>query len=321
MDGLRQGDRTALSRAITLVESTRPAHQEKAHAVLDACLDATGNSERIAITGVPGVGKSTFIETLGLRLIEDGRRLAVLTVDPSSERSKGSILGDKTRMDRLAASENAYIRPSPTSGVLGGVGPATREAMLLCEAAGFDTIFVETVGVGQAETTVHSMVDVFLLLALPDAGDALQGIKRGIMERAHVIAVNKADTANPEQTIAEYEEALSLLSTDANDWSPDVLACSAQTGEGVEAVWEAVQAYLRHLRATGAFEQHRREQAQYWMRQSIEQQLRADFFGDERVQRRLQELEEKVTQGAISPFTAAEELLALYRSDRTDNAS
>jgi LAO/AO transport system kinase len=316
VEGIRNGDRAVLSQAITLVESTRAEHRERAHAVINACLPDTGDSVRVAITGVPGVGKSTFIETLGTRLVDQGRRLAVLAIDPSSERSKGSILGDKTRMGALAGRDDVFIRPSPTGGSLGGVARKTRETILLCEAAGFDTILVETVGVGQSETTVHSMVDVFLLLALARAGDELQGIKRGIVEMADAIAINKADGDNQQaaaEARREYERALQLFPPTESGWQPPVLTCSALTGAGVDDVWEAVTAYQDHTQASGFFAAQRRRQARYWMHQTIEQRLREDFFGSESVQAVLSELEEAVEAGEMSSFAAAETLLRRYQ--------
>ena len=315
--GILDGDRVALSQAITLLESTRPDHRETARTVVDQCLPHSGDSIRVAVTGVPGVGKSTFIETLGQQLVDEGRRLAVLTVDPSSERSKGSILGDKTRMGTLTSEENAFIRPSPTAGTLGGVAPRTREAILLCEAAGYDSVFVETVGVGQSEITVRSMVDFFLLLALAGAGDELQGIKRGIVEVADAIAINKADGENrePAETArADYEKALRLLSDTESGWEPPVLTCSAQTGTGIDEVWGAVERYRAYTQETGFFEEQRRRQAKRWMEQAIEQRLRDDFFADPEVQAALDDIEEEVQQGHLSSLAAAERLLSIYRT-------
>ena len=315
--GIREGDRVVLSQAVTLIESTKPEHQDKARNVLHRCMPNAGDSIRVGVTGVPGVGKSTFIEALGTQLLEDGHRLAVLAVDPSSERTKGSILGDKTRMGRLATKENVFIRPSPTGGSLGGVARTTRETILLVEAAGYDTILVETVGVGQSETTVHSMVDVFLLLALAGAGDELQGIKRGIIEMADVLAINKADGANrdaAENARREYENALRLFPPSEPDRQPPVLTCSAETGRGIDAVWSAIEAYLSDARAQGRFTRKRQRQARYWMHQTIEQRLRDDFFSDERVQSALPDVERRVVDGSISSFAAADHLLDLYRN-------
>ena len=314
--GIRDGDRIVLSRAITLVESTRPDDHERAQSIVNQCLPHAGDSIRVAVTGVPGVGKSTFIETLGTELVDAGRRLAVLTVDPSSERTKGSILGDKTRMGELASRDDVFIRPSPTGGSLGGVARSTRETILLCEAAGYDTILVETVGVGQSEVTVHSMVDFFLLLALAGAGDELQGIKRGIVEMADAIAINKADGDNrqaAERARQEYEQALHLFPEPESGWSPPVMTCSGLTGDGVQEVWETVEDYRAHAESTGFFEQKRRRQARHWMIQTIEQRLRDDFFSDPHVQAARETIESQVLDGTLSSFAAAEELLSIYR--------
>lgn len=316
VSGIRNRDRGMLSQAITLLESTRSDHRETARSIVEQCLPHSGDSIRVAVTGVPGVGKSTFIETLGQRLVADGHRLAVLTVDPTSKRSKGSILGDKTRMGALASEESAFIRPSPTAGTLGGVAPKTREAILLCEAAGYEIVFVETVGVGQSEITVHSMVDFFLLLALAGAGDELQGIKRGIVEVADAIAINKADGENrePAETArAEYENALRLLADTESGWDPLVLTCSAQTGAGIDEVWRAVERYRAYTQETGFFQKQRRRQARHWMYQAIEQRLRDDFFSDPDVDAAREEIEEAVLEGQLSSITAAEKLLAVYR--------
>ena len=322
-EGVRAGDRAALSRAITLVESTRPEHRRAAQALLEACdSDASapnGSSVRIAVTGVPGAGKSTFLETLGTRLLgEDaGRRLAVLTIDPSSTRSGGSILGDKTRMAQLASHERAFVRPSPTAGTLGGVARRTRESIQLCEAAGYDTVFVETVGVGQAEVEAHALTDVFVLLALPGAGDHLQAVKRGVGERADLVAVNKADgeRADAADTArAEYERALSLFPLPETGERPRVLTCSARTGDGVPEVWQAVQDFLDKSRAQGLFEEKRRRQTRRWLRRAAEERLQDAFFGDEHVQHALSELEEEVERGSVSIPAAAEQLLEAWRS-------
>jgi LAO/AO transport system kinase len=318
--GIQDGNRVVLSRAITLLESTKPEHRERARAVLDRCLPETGDSLRVGITGVPGVGKSTFIEALGTRLADDGHRIAVLAIDPSSERSKGSILGDKTRMGALAAHENVYIRPSPTSGSLGGVARTTRETILLCEAAGFNTIFVETVGVGQSEITVHSMVDMFLLLALAGAGDELQGIKRGIMEMADALVINKADGSNrqaAQRAQRNYQNALHLFPPTDSGWSPPVLTCSAQTGHGIDAVWDTVSDYRDHVQASGHFEARRHDQARYWMQQTIEQRLVRDFFEDPAVNDRLPDVRKRVLEGTLSAFAAADRLLDAYRQAPT----
>ena len=313
---IKRGDRVALSQAITLLESTRPDHKEQARAILDRCLQDAGNSIRVGITGVPGVGKSTFIEALGTRLVECGHRLAILAIDPTSSRTKGSILGDKTRMSRLASSDDVFIRPSPTGGSLGGVARTTRETILLCEAAGFDTVFVETVGVGQSETAVHSMVDFFLLLALARAGDELQGIKRGIMEMADAIAINKADGDNKKaarQARQTYENALHLFPPDASGWTPPVRTCSAQTGDGIDEVWRDVEDYVQQAKEGGFFAEKRQRQAKHWMYETIEQQLRDDFFNNPNVEAAQQEVEQQVLAGTLSSFAAAQRLLDIYR--------
>lgn len=316
VEGIREGDRVILSQAITLLESTRPDHRDKARRVVDQCLPHRGDSIRVAVTGVPGVGKSTFIEALGPHLLEREHRIAILTVDPTSERSKGSILGDKTRMGELASHDDVYIRPSPTAGSLGGVARKTREAIFLCEAADFDIILVETVGVGQSEVKVHSMVDVFLLLVLAGAGDELQGIKRGIVEMADVIAINKADGENraaAEEARSEYEAALRLLGERESGWTPPVLTCSAETGDGIERVWSTVQSYVDHIQEQGYFQRQRRRQARHWMYQTIEDALHSDFFGTPEVEAARKDLEEQVSLGELSSVAAAQKLLGLYR--------
>lgn len=299
----------ALSRAITLVESTLPADQQLAQQVLAQVLPATGRALRVGITGVPGVGKSTFIEALGLFLVEKmGKRLAVLAVDPSSPRSGGSILGDKTRMPQLAAHERAFIRPSPASGSLGGVARATREALLLCEAAGHDVIFVETVGVGQSETTVHGLVDFFLLLLLAGAGDELQGLKRGIMEMADALLITKADGANaPAAARArqDYQNALHLFPPAASGWAVPVRTCSALSGAGLPEVWELLQAYAAQAQKSGFFGQRRRQQQLQWLHQSIRQALESRFYESAAVRAQLPALEAQVAAGEITPAAAA----------------
>jgi LAO/AO transport system kinase len=316
VDGIQDGDRVVLSQAITLLESTREDHRARAQAVLDACLPAAGESLRVAVTGVPGVGKSTFIEALGRRLLDEGHRLAVLAVDPSSETSKGSILGDKTRMGALASDERVFVRPSPTSGHLGGVARRTRETIFLCEAAGFDTVFVETVGVGQSEVSVRTMVDVFLLLALPGAGDQLQGIKRGIVEMADVLAVNKADGDTreaAEHARAEYQRALRLLGPSSSGWEVPVHTCSAETGDGLAAVWQSVRDYETHAKEHGFFDERRRRQARHWMHQAIDEALRADFDRTPAVRAAREDLEAQVLDGELSSVAAANQLLDVYR--------
>ena len=318
VEGVIRGDRVLLSRAITLVESRSARHRTLAQAIIEGCLPHSGRSIRLGITGSPGVGKSTFIERLGLYLVEQGRRPAVLAIDPSSPVSRGSILGDKTRMEQLAQRPQAYIRPSPAGESLGGVARKTRETIILCEAAGFDTILVETVGVGQSETAVHSMVDCFLLLLLPGGGDELQGIKRGIVEMADLVAINKADgerLALARRTRQEYRNALHLFPTKESGWTPKVVTCSAIDGTGIARLWELVRAFETHARHHKYFEPHRREQARYWLRQSIEDQLRQGFYQHPAVARRLPAIEQAVTEGRMSSFRAAEELMKLYREE------
>ncbi len=318
VEGVRAGDRVVLGQAITLLESTRPEHQAIAQEIIDRCLPHTGQSMRVGITGVPGVGKSTFIEALGTHLTARGRRLAVLTIDPSSVSTKGSILGDKTRMPLLAADPNAFIRPSPTAGSLGGVARATRETIYLCEAAGFDTVFVETVGVGQSEVAVHAMVDFFLLLVLAGAGDELQGIKRGIVEMADALVVTKADGANVEkanEARREYRNALTLFPPKESTWRPKVLMCSAFTGEGIADIWKTIDAYRDHTTANRFFEKNRRHQARGWMIHTIEHHLRAHFYAHPDVKKAMARIEKEVADGKISSFAAAQQLLAIYRGE------
>jgi len=313
--GILKGDITILSRAVTLVESSRADHQLMAQEIIKQCLPKAGNSIRLGITGVPGAGKSTFIEALGMHIINRGGKLAVLAIDPSSEKSKGSILGDKTRMEQLSGQENAYIRPSPSAGSLGGVARKTRETIILCEAAGFDTIFIETVGVGQSETAVHSMVDFFLLLMLAGAGDELQGIKRGIMEMADLIAINKADGNNLEKAeIAkvQYKNAIHLFPSKESEWAPEVLTCSAFNKIGIEAIWEQVEKYKKLTLDSGYFHQLRNSQATYWMHETIEEQLRRNFYDHPEIKEKLKVLENYVRNDAMSSFVAAGELLEMY---------
>jgi len=314
--GILEGNRTILSRAITLVESTLPEHQKLARQVVEACLPHSGKSIRIGITGVPGVGKSTFIETFGKLITSKGHKIAVLAIDPSSERTKGSILGDKTRMEELASDPNAYIRPSPSSGTLGGVSRHTRESIYLCEAAGFDVIFVETVGVGQSETAVHSMVDMFLLLMLAGAGDELQGIKRGIMEMADIIAINKADGNNvkkAESAAMEYRQAVQLFPPSLSGWSPRVMTCSAQTKSGIQNLWENTDEYFSLIKQNGFFEERRKNQATYWMYESINDRLKENFYNHPGIKTKLGEIEKEVISGKISSVAAANILMELFQ--------
>lgn len=315
VQGIKNGDRTILSQAITLIESTKSDHRELAQDIIEACLPDTGNSIRIGITGVPGVGKSTFIESLGNYIIEQGKKLAVLAIDPSSTRSKGSILGDKTRMETLATSDNAFIRPSPTAGSLGGVARKTRETIYLCEAAGYDTIFIETVGVGQSETAVHSMVDFFLLLMLAGAGDELQGIKRGIMEMADAIAINKIDEASDKavkKAVREYKSALHLYPETKSGWKPNVMTCSGLTSEGIPEIWNLIQNYITKTKENGYFADKRNRQAKHWMYETISNRLGEHFYDNEAVKNQQKKIEQKVLNGEMSSFRAAQQLLELY---------
>jgi LAO/AO transport system kinase len=314
-DGILSGNRTALSMAITMIESSLPGHQEIAQEIISKCLPHAGNSLRIGITGVPGAGKSTFIETFGNHIISQGRTLAVLAIDRSSERSGGSILGDKTRMETLAGNKNAFIRPSPSGGTLGGVARKTRESIILCEAAGFDTILVETVGVGQSETTVHSMVDFFLVLMIPGAGDELQGMKRGIMEMADAIVINKADGDNLDRASsakAAYANALHLFPLPPSGWSPRVLTCSSIENQGIGEVWKMVMEYRDHVHANNYFEARRAVQNKERMYQTLNEGLKRRFFNNPEVMERLQELEKMMDNDEISSFRAATDLLEKY---------
>jgi len=318
--GILAGDRVLLSQAVTLVESSLPEHQETAQAIIEQCLPHSGNSIRVGITGVPGAGKSTSIDAFGMHLLEQGHKLAVLAIDPSSERSKGSILGDKTRMEKLSMAENAFIRPSPSAGSLGGVARKTREIIVLCEAAGFDYIFVETVGVGQSETAVHSMVDFFLLIQLAGTGDELQGIKRGIMEMADGIIINKADGDNIDKANMarrQLRNALHLYPLPESGWSPEVLTYSGYYKIGIAEVWEMIHRSIAFVKENGYFDRKRNEQAKYWMFESINEQLRNGFYRDPEIAQLLSRLEDEVLQDRKSSFTAAREALdAYYRIHR-----
>jgi LAO/AO transport system kinase len=311
VDGVLAGQRRALAKAITLIESTRSDHQQRAQQVLNALLPKTGNAIRIGISGVPGAGKSTFIEALGVWLIERGKKLAVLAVDPSSSVSGGSILGDKTRMEILSQREEAFIRPSPSAGSLGGVAEKTREAMLLCEASGYDVVIVETVGVGQSETTVAGMVDMFCLLQLPNAGDDLQAIKKGIVEIADLVVINKADI-DPRATAvarAQWRNALHMLRPASKNWAPPVITLSALHKEGITDFWAQVEKYQTALTPTGEFAAKRRHQALSWMWQLIDSGLRQHFRHHPRVQENLLALTRSVEQGHTTPAAAAYALL------------
>lgn len=321
IDGVLAGDRTILGQAITLIESSRHDDAELAQDILEHALPHTGTSIRVGITGVPGVGKSSVIESLGTWLTRERReKVAVLAVDPSSQVSHGSILGDKTRMEKLANDPLAFIRPSPSSGSLGGVARRTRETMLLCEAAGYRNIIVETVGVGQSETTVRSMVDFFLLLMLAGAGDELQGMKRGIMEMTDLIAINKADGDNKlacERAKREYQSALHLFPATTTGWIPRVVTCSAYSGEGIAGIWDQVNEHHALLSRSGALETMRREQVASWMYEMIDYGLREQFRRHPAIRRRLPEYEREVLNGRLSSFRAAQRLLEIYRESES----
>ena len=312
---IRKGNQVALSQAITLIESTSVKHREIARQIIEGCLPYANQSVRIGITGVPGVGKSTFIESFGKLLIVKGKKVAVLTVDPSSTLSGGSILGDKTRMEELVKEENAFIRPSASGNSLGGVARKTRESIILCEAAGFDTILIETVGVGQSETAVHSMTDFFLLLKLAGAGDELQGIKRGIMEMADAIVINKADGENlkaAQQAKVEFKRALHLFPPKDSSWTPKTATCSALKNEGIDQVWEIVESYLQHTQKNGYFEHNRIQQNKFWLYQTIEEQLKTDFYTHPKIKETLPKLLKSIEKHTISPFEAAKQLMNLF---------
>jgi LAO/AO transport system kinase len=311
---IRAGDRVALARAITLVESAKPEDQADAQALLDLLLPYAGKSIRVGISGVPGAGKSTLIDQLGLNLVEQGHKLAVLAVDPTSARTGGSILGDKTRMGRLASDMRAFIRPSPAGDSLGGVTKSTRETIALAEAAGYDVVLVETVGVGQSETSVANMVDIFVVVAIPGAGDELQGIKRGLLELADIIAVNKADGDQIERAnraAMEYRTALHILAAGHPNWDPQVLTLSARDNKGLDALWQKVEERHQALRTSGALDRRRSDQAAAWLREIFEQRLLAAFKDGRRAARHFQELEDKVRAGQMTPAAAAEELARL----------
>lgn len=312
--GVRRGDRALLARAITLIESAAPAHQATAQAVLRQLLPHTGKARRVGITGAPGVGKSTFIDAFGSYLCRQGWRVAVLAVDPSSNRAGGSILGDKTRMEQLCREPNAFIRPSPSGRTLGGVARKTRETLLLCEAAGFDVVLVETVGVGQSEVAVRSMVDFFLLLLQPGAGDELQGIKKGIVENADAVLVTKADGAlrqRAEQTRQEYATALHYLAPATPPWKTPVAACSALTGEGIPAVWEMMQNFYQLLEPPGILHRLRQEQSRQWLEDLIREELEARFYRLPGIAAARARLEAALLRGELTAPQAAQELLAL----------
>lgn len=313
--GIAASDTTALSRAITLVESTRPEDEIRAGELVESCLTRAVPGIRVGITGVPGAGKSTFIETLGLHLVDRGHRVAILAVDPSSSLSKGSILGDKTRMQELSRNPNAFIRPSPAGESLGGVARKTRESITLCEAAGFDIILVETVGVGQSEVAVHGMVDFFLLLKIAGAGDELQGIKRGIVEMADALVINKADGPNlaaAEKAKGIFTSALHLYPPKENGWSPPVLLCSSTEGSGIAETWQMIDDYATSSRAAGSFDKKRDNQNIHWLKQRIESALTADFYRNPKIQKAFEVFKDRVIRKELSPTKAANELLEIY---------
>jgi LAO/AO transport system kinase len=313
--GVLAGNRPLLSRALTLIESQSPRHEKKAQDLLQKLLPHTGKSRRIGITGAPGVGKSTFIEAFGCYVIQQGRSIAVLAIDPTSKRSGGSILGDKTRMENLSRESRAFIRPSPSGDSIGGVARRTRESMLVCEAAGFDFVVIESVGVGQSEVALRSMVDFFLLLLLPGAGDELQGIKRGIIEMADDILINKADGENrprAAQSLLEQRGALSLLQPATPGWKPEVALCSALTGEGIPQVWERIERFYRELEAKGVIAQRRQQQTVAWLADLVRDELQQRFDHHPRVQARLPGLRESLLRGEITPVSAARLLLAEF---------
>lgn len=315
VEGILAGNITALSRAITLVESTNPIHLAKANTIINSCLAHANQSVRIGITGVPGVGKSTFIEAFGKHLTSLGKKVAVLAIDPSSTISHGSILGDKTRMEELVKDPNAFIRPSASGETLGGVARKTRETITLCEAAGFDTIIIETVGVGQSETAVHSMVDFFLLLKIAGAGDELQGIKRGIMEMADAIVINKADGDNIKKAQfakVEFNRALHLFPAKKSGWIPKTATCSAITSEGIPEVWNTITEFLNLTQSNSYFLEKRQNQNQFWMIETINDQLKSNFYNNPEIQQQLDSTKKAVQNDEISPFAAASLLLEKY---------
>src|SRR5476649_1013000 len=314
--GIKAGDRATLARAITLIESKRADHRKAAHHLVQELLPLTGKAVRLGITGAPGAGKSTTIDVLGTTLSKQDHKVAVLAVDPSSSRTGGSILGDKTRMARLSASDHAYIRPSPASGTLGGVAAKTREAMLLCEAAGFDVVLVETVGIGQSETAVCDMTDFFLALMLPGAGDELQGIKKGLVELADMIAVNKADGDNINRAnlaAAEYRGALHILSPRSEHWHPPVLTYSALTGTGIEALWQKILDHRTAMNASGEFAERRRQQQIKWMWSMLEQRMMAQLRADPAIRAKVKKTETEVADGRITPALAAEQIAEMLK--------
>lgn len=315
VQGILKGDVSILGQAVTLIESVNPEHYALAQEVIEKCLPYSGKSKRIGITGVPGAGKSTSIDVFGLHVLKNGGKLAVLAIDPSSERTKGSILGDKTRMEKLSTQANAFIRPSPSAGSLGGVARKTRETIVLCEAAGYDTIFVETVGVGQSETAVHSMVDFFLLIQLAGTGDELQGIKRGIMEMADGIVINKADGDNIERANlakAQFSNALHLFPLPPSGWTPEVHTYSGYFELGIDTVWDMIDRYMAFANENGYFKARRDQQEKYWMFETIDEQLRTNFYNNPRVELMLNDKIADVLNNRQSSFVAAKDVLDFY---------
>ena len=319
VDGILTGNITILSQAVTLIESNVPAHKVIAQSVIEAILPHSGGSTRIGITGVPGAGKSTFIEAFGTYLTSLDKKVAVLAIDPSSQQTSGSILGDKTRMEQLSVNPNAYIRPSPAAGSLGGVARKTRETVFLCEAAGFDTIIIETVGVGQSETAVHSMTDFFLLIMIAGAGDELQGIKRGIMEMSDGMLINKADRDNivkAQQAKIQYENALHLFPLGRSKWSPKVQTCSALKNIDIDKAYDMVSNYMLHVKENGYFCEKRKTQTLYWMYETINEQLKQQFASNEEVKKALPALEKQVLENEVSSFSAANQLINILNNNR-----
>ena len=313
--GILEGNITTLSQAITLIESNNPDHYAQAQEIIERCLPYSGKSVRIGITGVPGAGKSTFIEAVGNMVTSLHHKLAVLAIDPSSERSGGSILGDKTRMESIVHNPEVFVRPSPSAGSLGGVARKTRESVILCEAAGYDVIFIETVGVGQSETAVHSMVDMFLMLQISGAGDELQGIKRGIMEMADMMVITKADGENihkAQLAKAQYQNALHLFPLPESQWRAKVFTCSSVDKVGLEEVWNGVEEYLDHIEANGYFQANRNRQNKYWMYETINETLKNAFYRNPEIEGRIAEVEQRVLGAKLSSFIAAKELLDIY---------
>ncbi len=321
VEGILNDNRSILGQAITIIESSLPEHILISHEIVEKCLPYSGKSVRIGITGVPGAGKSTFIEALGTEITTQGHKLAVLAIDPSSQRSKGSILGDKTRMEKLSANDKAFIRPSPSAGSLGGVARKTREAIVLVEAAGYDTIFVETVGVGQSETAVHSMVDFFLLLMLAGAGDELQGIKRGIMEMADLLIINKADGNNigkANLAKAEYASALQLFPLSRSGWRPTAMTASALNSIGIKEIYNTINEYVSLTKKNNFFEQNRNEQSKFWMYETINETLRTTFYSNPKVDEIITKIEKEVLCNQMSPFKAATLLLDIHKNSHFD---